>query len=105
MEQWEQWNSDGGKVKVEQWGRKVEQCWLTVKQRWWNRGTVIVEKCGGKEEQCGWNSVVDQFWWNTHSGTSKKAMVEQWNSDGGTVIVEQCGGKVEQCGGTVLVEQ
>ena len=105
MEQWEQWNSDGGKVKVEQWGRKVEQCWLTVKQRWWNRGTVIVEKCGGKEEQCGWNSVVDRFWWNTHSGTSKKAMVEQWNSDGGTVIVEQCGGKVEQCGGTVLVEQ
>ena len=105
MEQWEQWNSDGGKVKVEQWGRKVEQCWLTVKQRWWNRGTVIVEKCGGKEEQCGWNIVVDRFWWNTHSGTSKKAMVEQWNSDGGTVIVEQCGGKVEQCGGTVLVEQ
>ena len=49
--------------------------------------------------------MVDQFWWNTHSGTSKKAMVEQWNSDGGTVIVEQCGGKVEQCGGTVLVEQ
>ena len=64
-----------------------------------------MEKCGGKEEQCGWNSVVDRFWWNTHSGTSKKAMVEQWNSDGGTVIVEQCGGKVEQCGGTVLVEQ
>ena len=85
MEQWEQWNSDGGKVKVEQWGRKVEQCWLTVKQRWWNRGTVIVEKCGGKEEQCGWNIVVDRFWWNTHSGTSKKAMVEQWNSDGGIV--------------------
>ena len=24
----EQWNSDGGTVIVEQWGRKVEQCWL-----------------------------------------------------------------------------
>ena len=86
-----QWNSDGGKVKVEQWGRKVEQCWLTVKQRWWNRGTVIVEKCGGKVwwksgtvwvEQCGWNSVVEQFWWN--SGT---VMLEQcrWNNVGGTL--------------------
>ena len=40
------------------------------------------EHCGGTLEKC---------WWNTHSGTSKKAMVEQWNSDGGTVIVEQCG--------------
>ena len=49
--------------------------------------------------------MVDQFWWNTHSGTSKKAMVEQWNSDGGTVIVEQCGGKVEQCGWNSVVEQ
>ena len=53
---------------------------------------------------------MEQCWWNTHSGTSKKAMVEQWNSDGGTVIVEQCGGKVEQCGwnsfsGTVMLEQ
>ena len=48
----------------------------------------MVEQCGGTVEHC---------WWNTHSGTSKKAMVEQWNSDGGTVIVEQCGGKVEQC--------
>ena len=56
----------------------------------------MVEQCGGTVEQCCWN---------THSATSKKAMVEQWNSDGGTVIVEQCGGKVEQCGGTVLAEQ
>ena len=48
---------------------------------------------------------MEQCCWNTHSGTSKKAMAEQWNSDDGTVIVEQCGGKVEQCGGTVLVEQ
>ena len=54
--------------------------------------------------------MVDRFWWNTHSGTSKKAMVEQWNSDGGTVIVEQCGGKVlveqwDSNAGTVYVEQ
>ena len=59
------------------------------------------EHCGGTLEKC---------WWNTHSGTSKKAMVEQWNSDGGTVIVEQCGGKVEQCGwnsfsGTMMLAQ
>ena len=46
-----------GTVKMEQWKSDAE----TVKQRWWNRGTVIVKKCGGKEEQCGWNSVVDQF--------------------------------------------
>ena len=56
----------------------------------------MVEQCGGTVEHC---------WWNTHSGTSKKAMVEQWNSDGGTVIVEQCGGKVEQCGWNSVVEQ
>ena len=49
----------------------------------------MVEQCGGTVEQC---------WWNTHSGTSKKAMVEQWNSDGGTVIVEQCGGKRKSVG-------
>ena len=83
----EQWNSDGGTVIVEQWGRKVEQCWLnseTVQQMVepWNSGTVIVEKCGGKVEQCGWNSVVEQFWWN--SGT---VMLEQcrWNNVGGTL--------------------
>ena len=57
----EQWNSDGGTVIVEQWGRKVEQCWL-------NSETEMVEKCGGKVEQCG--------------GT---VLVEQWNSDAGTV--------------------
>ena len=53
----------------------MEQCWWnthseTVKQRWWNSvvkqwnsdgGTVIVEQCAGKVEQCGWNSVVEQF--------------------------------------------
>ena len=55
----------------------------------------MVEQSGGTVEHC---------WWNTHSGTSKKAMVEQWNSDGGTVIVEQCGGKVEQCGWNSVVE-
>ena len=71
-----------------------------------------MEECGGKVEQCRWNSVVEQFWWN--SGT---VMLEQcrcnnvggtlrWNS--GTVFVEQCGGTVEQCwrnSGTVIVEQ
>ena len=55
----EQWNSVGGTLIVEQ-----------VKRRWWNSvveqwnsdgGTVIVEQCGGKVEQCGWNSVVEQF--------------------------------------------
>ena len=56
----------------------------------------MVEQSGGTVEHC---------WWNTHSGTSKKAMVGQWNSDGGTVIVEQCGGKVEQCGWNSVVEQ
>ena len=50
MEQWEQWNSDGGKVKVEQWGRKVEQCWLNSETEMvepWNSGNsgiVMVEK-------------------------------------------------------------
>ena len=50
MEEWEQWNSDGGKVKVEQWGRKVEQCWLNSETEMvepWksgNSGIVMVEK-------------------------------------------------------------
>ena len=41
-------------------------------------------------EQCGWNSVVEQFWWNRWT-----VMLEQWKSDGetvwwnsGTVVVE-----------------
>ena len=53
-------------------------------------------------EQCGWNSVVEQSWWN-----SETVMLEQctWNSDAGTlrcnsagerVMVKQCGGTVEQ---------
>ena len=55
----EQWNSVGETLIVEQ-----------VKRRWWNSvveqwnsdgGTVIVKQCGGKVEQCGWNSVVEQF--------------------------------------------
>ena len=51
---------------------------------------MILEQCGGKVEQYGWNSgveqwnsvggIVEQCWWN--SGT---VMVEQWNSVGGTV--------------------
>ena len=39
----EQWNSDGGTVLVEQFGGTLEQC----------GGTVM-------EEQCWWNSVVEQ---------------------------------------------
>ena len=61
----EQWNSHGGTVIVEQWGRKVQQCWLNSK-------TEMVDPCnsdGGKVEQCGWNSVVEQFWWNSDAGT------------------------------------
>ena len=38
-----------------------------------------------------WNSDGGTVWWN-----SEKVMVAQWNSDGGTVMVEQCGGTVEQ---------
>ena len=69
----EQWNSDGGTVIVEQWGRKVEQCWLNSETEmvepwnsdsgkvWWKSGTVWVELCGGT------------------------VLVEQWNSDAGTV--------------------
>ena len=38
----EQWNSDGGKVYV-------EQCDGTV---WWKCGTVMVEQCGRTVEQC-----------------------------------------------------
>ena len=46
----ELWNSHGGKVKVEQWGRKVEQCWLNSETEMvepWNSGNsgiVMVEK-------------------------------------------------------------
>ena len=61
----EQWNSDGGKVKVEQWRRKREQCWL-------NRETEMVEPWNsdsGKVEQCGWNSVGGTVWWTSFSGT------------------------------------
>ena len=47
----EQWNSDGGTVIVEQWGRKVEQCWL-------NSETEMVEP---------WNSDSGRVWWK--SGT------------------------------------
>ena len=52
-----------------------------------------MEECGGKVEQCRWNSVVEQFWWN--SGT---VMLEQcrWNNVGGTLRWNS---------GTVLVEQ
>ena len=69
----ELWNSRGGKVKVEQWGRKVEQCWLNSETEmvepwnsdsgkvWWKRGTVWVEQCGGP------------------------VLVERWNSDAGIV--------------------
>ena len=69
----ELWNSHGGKVKVEQWSRKVEQCWLNSDTEmvepwnsdsgkvWWKRGTVWVEQCGGP------------------------VLVEQWNSDAGIV--------------------
>ena len=54
----EQWNSDGGTVLVEQWGRKVEQCWL-------NSETEMVEP---------WNSDSEKVWC--------------WNSVGGTMLVE-----------------
>ena len=54
-----QWNSNGGTV-------------------WGNRGTVMVEQCGGKVKQSSWNSVVEQ--WKSNGGT-----VEQWNSNCGTV--------------------
>ena len=49
----EQWNSDGGTVKV-------EQCWLNSEtemvepwnsdsgKKWWKIGTVWVEQCGGQ---------------------------------------------------------
>ena len=100
----EQWNSDGGTVIVEQWGRKVEQCWLNSETEmvepwncdsgkvwcksgtvWWNSGTVMLEQCrwnnvGGtlRWKSGEWNSMVEQ--WN--SGT---VLEEQWNSDSGTV--------------------
>ena len=38
----------GGTVMVEQCGGKVEQCCATVL---WNSGTVMVEQCGGTLEQ------------------------------------------------------
>ena len=60
----EHWKSVGGILIVEQ-----------VKRRWWNSGIVMVEQCGGKVEQCGWNSF---------SGTMMLAQ-SRWNSDAGTV--------------------
>ena len=71
-------------------------------------------------EQCGWNSVVEQFCWN-----SGRVMLEQctwnidggilrcnsvgervwWNSVGGTKLVEHYGGTVEQCWWNSVVEQ
>ena len=68
----EQWNSDGGTVIVEQWGRKVEQCWL-------NSETEMLEP---------WNSDSGKVWW--------KSVVEKWNSVGGTVWWNSFGGIVEQ---------
>ena len=68
----EQWNSDGGTVIVEQWGRKVEQCWL-------NSETEMVEP---------WNSDSGKVW--------LKSVVEKWNSVGGTVWWNSFGGTVEQ---------
>ena len=55
----EQWNSDGGrvwwKIVVEQCDGTVEQCCETVlwmvEQCWWKSKTVIVEQCGGTEQQ------------------------------------------------------
>ena len=71
----EQWTSDGktvwwnsGTVLVEQWN-----C---------DSGTVIVEPCGGKLEQC---------WLN-----SETVMVKPWNRDSGTVWWSSFGGTVEQ---------
>ena len=60
----EQWNSDGGKVKVEQWGRKVEQCWLNSETEMvdpWNSdsGSVVEKR----------NSVGGTVWWTSFSGT------------------------------------
>ena len=50
----------------------------------WNcdSGTVIVEPCGGKLEQC---------WLN-----SETVMVKPWNRDSGTVWWSSFGGTVEQ---------
>ena len=66
-------------------GTVEQSCWNThsgtVKQRWWNSevkqwnsdgGTMIVERCGGKMEQC---------WFN-----SETVMVEPWNSESGTEL-------------------
>ena len=39
----EQWNSDGGTVIVELCGGKVEQCWWNTEVEEWNSGTVLVE--------------------------------------------------------------
>ena len=38
---------------------------------WWHSGTLMVERCGGTEEQSCWKSGI--------------VMVEQWKSNGGTV--------------------
>ena len=40
----EQWSSVVGTGMVEQCGGKVEQCW-------WNSGIVMVEECGDRVEQ------------------------------------------------------
>ena len=56
-----------------------------------------MEQCGRRVEKCGWNSVVQQFWWKT-----RKVILEQcrWNSDGGTLrrnsVGETVSGTVEQ---------
>ena len=80
---------------------KAEKCWLnseTVMVEPWNSdsGTVWVE-------QCGWKSVVKQFWRN--SGT---VMLEQctWNSDGGTLRCNSVGEREwwNRVGGTKWVE-
>ena len=48
---------------------------------WLNSGTLMVEQCGERVEQCGGQ-------WNSHGGTL------WWNS--GTLMVEQCNETVEQ---------
>ena len=65
----EQWNSDSGTVILEQCGGKVEQCWL-------NSETVMVKP---------WNSDSGTVWWNSFGGTVEECC---WKSVGGTVMVE-----------------
>ena len=59
----EQWNSDGGTVIVEQCGEKVEQCWL-------NSERVMVEPWNSVVEE--WKSVSEKVWWNSFGGKVKK---------------------------------